>query len=89
MDYLPFLRHQAVACLIGKIQGQLRLFVGIYIAGIHDKISGRQHSHRISLPVHQRLVTAVNIDIVNSLNLRQVLVRAARQRISRSAFMAV
>ena len=71
VDYLPFLRHQAVACLIGKIQGQLRLFVGIYIAGIHNKISGRQHSHRISLTVHQRLVTAVNIDIVNSLNLCQ------------------
>ena len=69
MDHLAFFLHQACAGFICKIEGQLCFFVRVYIAGIHDEITGCQHPHRIALAVHQGLVPAIYADIVNPLYL--------------------
>ena len=71
VNYLPPLGNKQCPAFIGKVQGQLLLLIGVHIAGSHDKIAGRQHTYRILVGIHKRLIAAVNIDILNPLHLGQ------------------
>ena len=68
---LPFFLHQLVSSLIRKVQRQLRPFKGIDITDTVHKIRGGKHSHRVSRSVRDRLLRAVDAQILDIRNLGQ------------------
>ena len=67
----PLFLHQLVSRLIGKIQRQLRPLEGVDIADAVHKIRGGKHSHRVSRSVRDRLLRAVDAQILDIRNLGQ------------------